>query len=141
MSTPVLDMIFRSGPMGRIIIGLLLILSLVTWAIIFNRFFALGKIRSGNSLFRRKYDGLKRISEIENMEKQIMTAPMAKMGQAGAAEYRRILEDARSHTGVKDWSFFLQNQFMMARDKLESVFIAVIQPFDKGVFLLAMISS
>lgn len=141
MSTPVLDMILRSGLMGRIIISMLMILSLITWAIIFNRFFALSRIRAGNGLFRRMYESLKRVSDIENMDKKVLESPMAQMGRAGASEYRRILEDARSHTGVKDWSFFLQNQFTMAQDKLESIFTALIQPFDKGVFLLAMISS
>lgn len=141
MSTPILDMILRSGLMGRIIISMLMILSLVTWAIIFNRFFALGRIKAGNRLFRLKYGALKRISDIENLDKKALESPMAQMGRAGALEYRRILEDARSHTGVKDWSFFLQNQFTMAQDKLESIFTALIAPFDKGVFLLAMISS
>lgn len=141
MSTPVLDMILRSGLMGRIIISMLMILSLITWAIIFNRFFVLSRVRAGNGLFRRMYESLKRVSDIENMDKKVLESPMAQMGRAGASEYRRILEDARSHTGVKDWSFFLQNQFTMAQDKLESIFSALIQPFDKGVFLLAMISS
>ncbi|HLV31054.1 MAG TPA: MotA/TolQ/ExbB proton channel family protein [Chitinispirillaceae bacterium] len=141
MSTPVLDMILRSGLMGRIIISMLMILSLITWAIIFNRFFVLSRVRAGNGLFRRMYESLKRVSDIENMDKKVLESPMAQMGRAGASEYRRILEDARSHTAVKDWSFFLQNQFTMAQDKLESIFSALIQPFDKGVFLLAMISS
>jgi biopolymer transport protein TolQ len=120
---------------------MLMILSLITWAIIFNRFFVLSRVRAGNGLFRRMYESLKRVSDIENMDKKVLESPMAQMGRAGASEYRRILEDARSHTGVKDWSFFLQNQFTMAQDKLESIFSALIQPFDKGVFLLAMISS
>src|SRR5690554_7676662 len=96
MSTPVLDMILRSGLMGRIIISMLMILSLITWAIIFNRFFVLSRVRAGNGLFRRMYESLKRVSDIENMDKKVLESPMAQMGRAGASEYRRILEDARS---------------------------------------------
>ena len=66
---------------------------------------------------------------------------MAQLGKIGAGEYRRILEDAHSHMGVKDWSFFLQNQFTMAADSLQSGFLALIDPFSRGVFLLALMSS
>jgi biopolymer transport protein TolQ len=42
---------------------------------------------------------------------------------------------------VKDWSFFLNAQFMMAKERIESVFTGLVSPFDRGVFLLAMVSS
>ncbi|MDG5816088.1 MotA/TolQ/ExbB proton channel family protein [Chitinispirillales bacterium ANBcel5] len=141
MNIPLMDMITRSGMMGRVIILLLLIFSLVSWAIIFNRLVVLGRLSSGNRLFRKKFAGLRRLSEIENLSLSDLNSPMAQLGRSGAIEYRRILEDARSHTAVKDWSFFLQNQFTMARDYLESSFNSIVAPFDKGVFLLAMISS
>ena len=141
MNLPVIDMIIRSGWAGRIIVVLLVLFSLISWAIIFDRLFTIGRISSKNKAFKKRYDSLGKLSDIEQMDAKTIASPMGQLGRAGAMEYRRILEDAQSHTGVKDWSFFLQNQFTMATDKLESAFMALISPFDKGVFLLAMISS
>lgn len=134
-------MIVRSGWAGRIIVLLLLLCSFVSWGIIINRLYILANITNGNRLFRKKYGSLQRLSDVEKLSVKELKSPMGQLGKTGAAEYRRILEDAQSHTGVKDWSFFLQNQFTMAEDSLESVYMALINPFGQGVFLLAMVSS
>jgi biopolymer transport protein TolQ len=141
MSIPVVEMMLRSGWVGRLIVLFLLVCSFATWGIIFNRLYVLAQIAVGNSKFRRKFNSLQRLSDIEKLTPQELMSPMAQLGKIGAGEYRRILEDAQSHTGVKDWSFFLQNQFNMATESLESGFLALINPFGQGVFLLAMISS
>jgi len=138
---PLLDMILRSGWAGRIIVLLLLLFSFISWGIVINRLFILANITKGNKLFRKKYSTLTRISDVEKLTPKELQSPMGQLGKIGADEYRRILEDAQSHTGVKDWSFFLQNQFTMAEDSMESVFMALVNPFGQGVFLLAMISS
>ncbi|MFP4013962.1 MAG: MotA/TolQ/ExbB proton channel family protein [Chitinispirillaceae bacterium] len=141
MDIPVLEMIMRTGWMGKLIIGLLMIFSLISWAIVFSRLFVLKKISVGNKQFRRRYLGMQRLSEIDNMSHRDLNTPLAQLGRVGAVEYRRILEDAQSHTGVKDWSFFLQNQFTMAKEHIESALTGLVAPLDKGVFMLAMISS
>ncbi|HEX3019192.1 MAG TPA: MotA/TolQ/ExbB proton channel family protein [Chitinispirillaceae bacterium] len=141
MDIPVIDMIARSGWAGRIIIILLALFSLLTWAIIFNRYFILNGVVGRNKIFRRRYEVINKLSDIESLDAKTLGSPMGQLGLTAAKEYRRILEDAKSHTGVKDWSFFLQNQFTMAADRMESGFMALIGPLDKGVFFLAMISS
>ncbi|MCX7726990.1 MAG: MotA/TolQ/ExbB proton channel family protein [Chitinispirillaceae bacterium] len=141
MNIPVLDMMVRSGWVGRGIVIILLLFSFITWGIIFNRLFILRKISSGNKQFKKRFNSLTKISDIEKLPPKELSSPMALLGKTGAAEYRRILEDARSHTAVKDWSFFLQNQFTMTAECLESNFLSLINPFGEGVFLLAMISS
>lgn len=141
MDIPVIDMIVRSGWAGRIITLILGLFSLITWAIIINRYFALNSVNAKNKLYKRRYESINKLSDIENMDAKTLASPMGQLGRNAAMEYRRILEDAQSHTGVKDWSFFLQNQFSMASDRLESAFIALLSPLDKGVFFLAMISS
>jgi biopolymer transport protein TolQ len=141
MNIPVLDMIGQSGWAGRIIVLLLLVLSFVTWAIILGRMVVLSKISSENKKFKKQFKSFNKISDIENCDEKALNSPMAQLGKASAMEYRRILEDAKSHTGVKDWSFFLNNQFIMAGDFLNNAYQSLVAPFDKGVFLLAMTSS
>lgn len=138
---PILDMMIRSGWAGRIIVLLLLLSSFATWGIIINRLYILSAIASANKLFRKKFSTLTRLSDIEKIPQKEIKSPLGQLGKTGAVEYRRILEDAQSHTGVKDWSFFLQNQFTMAEDNLESTFLSASTPLGQGVFLLAMASS
>lgn len=141
MNIPVLDMVMRSGWAGRLIVLMLVILSFVTWAIILGRIVALSRIGNENKKFRKLFSSLNKISDVENCDAKSLNSPMAQLGKAGALEYRRILEDAKSHTGVKDWSFFLNNQFVMAGDYLTNTYHSLVASFDKGVFLLAMSSS
>jgi biopolymer transport protein TolQ len=141
MSIPVLEMILRSGWVGKFIVFFLLVCSFATWGIIFNRLIVFAQAARGNLRFRKRYDKLSRLSDIEKLTPKELESPMAQLGKISAGEYRRILEDAQSHTGVKDWSFFLQNQFSMAEDSLDSSFLALVAPISHGVFLLAMISS
>ncbi len=141
MDTPIIEMIIRAGWIARGIILFLLLFSFVSWAIIFNRLFVLDKIAKGNRSFKEKFGLLTSITEIEKMDQKSLSSPLAQLGKNSALEYRRIIDDARSHTGVKDWSFFLQNQFAMASEHLESAFLGLSSSFDKGVFFLAMMSS
>jgi biopolymer transport protein TolQ len=141
MNIPVIDMVIRSGWAGRLIVLMLVVLSFVTWAIIFGRIVVLSKVSSENKKFKKLFKSFNKISDVESCDEKTLNSPMGQLGKAGSMEYRRILEDAKSHTGVKDWSFFLNNQFIMAGDFLNNAYQSLVAPFDKGVFLLAMASS
>ncbi|MDR0306669.1 MAG: MotA/TolQ/ExbB proton channel family protein [Chitinispirillales bacterium] len=141
MSIPILEMTMKMGLMGKLVIVIMIILSLVSWAIILNRMFALKKIAAANSLFRGKYDRMQNFTDLEKMSHMELGAPMGQLARVTAAEHRRIIDDAQSHRGVRDWSFFLDSQFTMAKDHIESAFTGIIATFDKGIFILATISS
>lgn len=141
MDIPIVDMILRSGLAARVILILLLILSIVSWAIVFNRFSFLKSVSSGNKKFRVRYNKVKKLSELEPADGKESPVPIARIAEKGALEYRRILTDAQMAGNVKDWSFFLQSQFAMAAEQIESVYGAIIGTFDKGVYFLAIVSS
>jgi len=141
MSIPILEMTLKMGFMGKFIIILMMVLSLICWAIILTRLFALKKISGSNSEFRQKYDKMQRFSDMEKLSHKELAAPMAQLARVATVEHRRIIDDAQSHTGIRDWSFFLQSQFTMAKDHVESALTGIITTFDKGLFILATISS
>lgn len=141
MNIPILEMILKMGVVGLFIIILLLSLSLVCWAVILTRLSALRKISAVNAQFRNRYDKMQHISDMEKLTHKELGAPMGQLARLAASEHRRIIDDAQSHGGVKDWSFFLQSQFTMAKEHVESAMMGIISTFDKGVFLLAIISS
>jgi len=134
-------MTLKMGLMGKLVIVIMLVLSLITWAIILIRLSVLKKISAANATFRNKYDKMQRLGEMEQLSHKELGAPMGQLARLAAAEHRRIIDDARSHTGVKDWSFFLQSQFAMAKEHIESAMTGIIATFDKGIFILATISS
>jgi biopolymer transport protein TolQ len=141
MDIPIVQMITRASAVARIVLILLLIFSVVSWAIIFNRFAYIRWAKKMHRLFIAKLSGLSTVADIDKIDGKMLTSPLGQVGKAGAAEYARILRDSHSHTGVKDWSFFLQNQFAMASEKLQTEMGASVTKLDKGVFMLAIISS
>ena len=141
MDTPMIAMILHAGFAAKAVLLILLVFSLVTWAIIYNRFIFLRHVAGQNRKFKKHYDKLNRLLDLERADKTMLAAPMGRIGEIGATEYRRILTDAQSHTGMKDWSFFLQSQFAMATERIESAYMSIVSTFDHGVFLLAMVSS
>ncbi|MBN2035815.1 MAG: MotA/TolQ/ExbB proton channel family protein [Chitinispirillaceae bacterium] len=141
METPLISMILRSGLEARIVLFVLLVFSLVTWAIVFNRAAFLRHASGTNRKFKKYFDNCKRINEMEHADKATLGAPMARIGQMAAKELKRIMSDAISLGGAKDWSLFLQSQFSMAAEHIESAFVKTTRTLDKGVFLLAMIAS
>ncbi len=134
-------MILRSGWVARVILILLAFFSLITWAIIFNRLAYLRSISSQNKLFKKFFEKLEGLKQINNADAKIVGCPLAKLGKVGYTEYKRIIDDAKSHTAVKDWSFYLQNQFHMASERINATISNISSKLDRGVFLLAIIST
>jgi biopolymer transport protein ExbB/TolQ len=122
MDIPIVDMVLRSGWAARTILILLGIFSVITWAVIFNRLFVLGGANKKNKLYLRKYAGCAAIPEMEKLDKDFLSCPMGLVGAKGVDEYKRILKDSSSHTGVRDWSFFLQTQFAITLEQIDSVY-------------------
>jgi biopolymer transport protein TolQ len=140
MNIPIVKLTLQSGLMGQTLVVMFLLLSLWSWALIFSRLGFLNKISGSNKNFRKRFQEMRSFSEIDRLGSDLST-PMGQLAKVGAEEYDRIIGDARTHTKVKDWSFFLESQFTMAKERLESVFMGVVAPFDRGILILAMISS
>lgn len=138
---PVISMVVRSGWVARIILLLLLFLSILSWAIIFNRLVSLTKTRKLHGLFRSKMGGLDRVVELETIDPKLTACPMGRLAGVAVGEYKRILTDSHTHSQVRDWSFFLSNQFAMASERMESEITASVARLDSGLFVLAIISS
>jgi len=141
MNIPVVVLTIKLSMMGKAIMLMFLFLSLWSWGIIFARVGFLNRILGGNKRFRRRFHDVKRLSEIDRVGNAELNTPMGQIAEAGAAEYGRIMDDAQSRTGVRDASFFIEFQLTMAKERLENVLTGIVTPIDRGIYLLAMISS
>jgi biopolymer transport protein TolQ len=141
METPLISMILRAGLEARIVLCILLTFSLFTWAIVFNRIAYLRHAIGANRKYRRFFEGIRSIGELEQADKGARNSPLARIGIVGAREYRRIQSDALAASSMKDFPFYLQSQFEIAGENIESALLKAVPALDKGVFLLAMIAS
>jgi biopolymer transport protein TolQ len=138
---PVLAMIIRSGWVARIILLLLALMSIGTWAVIFYRWSFLARITRLNSEFMTWFESIKSITDIDGVDQKLAKGPLAIMGRVASSEYNRIIADAKADTGVRDWSFYFQTQFTMASDRVESAIVVMDEKLSKGLVLLAMSSA
>lgn len=139
---PVLDMLRRSDLVTTIILILLAFFSAGSWFIIVNRFFYLTAVRRMHHNFVGRFKLLGKIDDMQDLDEKLLGSPMAVLASSGQEEFRRILEDAKAHKkGVTDWSFYLQNQLMMAQDKIATEIGRLARKQDWGLYLLAVISS
>jgi biopolymer transport protein TolQ len=142
MSIPIIKLILDSDMMGKVIVGLLMFFSLLSWALIFARVVSLKRVVGSCKRFRQRFQHeVRHITEVDRMSMDEAGTPMGQLAKVGADEYHRIIGDVKTHTRVNDWSFFLESQFTMARERIDSALAGIVAPFDSGVFLLAMISS
>jgi biopolymer transport protein TolQ len=141
MDIPIVDMILRSGWVARSILVLLGIFSVITWAVIFNRLYFLGNAAKGNKAFLRKYASITSLADIEKIDAKTLKSPMGMLGARGLAEFKRVLDDSSSHAGVRDWSFFIENQFAITLERIDTVFSSVVRKLDKGLIMLAISAS
>jgi biopolymer transport protein TolQ len=141
MDIPVMNMIVRSGWVARLMLFILAALSILTWAIIFNRFWYLARIKGALRGLRRAFDSPGPVRDLENVEPALARSLPYLLVKAGLAEYRRILDDARAASELKDWSFFLQSQFQMVNEKFESASLDISRRIGAGFVLLAIASS
>jgi biopolymer transport protein TolQ len=141
MEFPLVAMIARAGWVARSLMVLLLAESIVSWAIIIHRFLYLGAAAKFNRRFQDSYEGMRSLVECKDPGSGMGHSTLAQMARITAGEFNRILDDANQQTGAKDWSFYLQNQFAMVSEKMDAVISTLSAKLDKGVFLLAIISS
>jgi biopolymer transport protein TolQ len=142
MDTPLVTMVLRSGWVARVILMILAVMSVMAWAIIFNRFFYYRALAKGNQKFKKVYANITKLADIEKPDDgRFGKSTWFQLAKAAAVEQRRVLEDARSHTGVKDWSFFLESQFAIASERIDTCFSVLGTRLDDGIILLAIASS
>ncbi|ERP39101.1 MotA/TolQ/ExbB proton channel family protein [Chitinivibrio alkaliphilus] len=141
MDIPALHLIMDSGAMAKAVLLLLLIFSVFSWGIIVNRFFVLASVRRHNKRFISFFSSLESIRDLSSVAHDSAESPAGELGRMTVEEFKRIIRDARLHKGVSDWSFYLQNQFYMARERLDAEVGRLARKQDWGLYLLAVVSS
>jgi len=122
MDSPLVTMIMHASWAAKLVLCILLLFSVITWMIIVSRLYFIKSAERGNRSFKKQFDRLDRLAELDQMDKKMLLNPLGRLGG-------------------RDPSFMLQSQFSMAEERLESVCTGIVSTLDRGVFLLAIVSS
>lgn len=91
----VADMIFASGPMVQFVLALLLIFSIVSWAIIFMKYFQLRSVRKENESFMATYARNTRIADMFPVAKKYRNSTLAEVFRSGYGELLKIAKTGK----------------------------------------------
>ena len=133
-------MILHASWAAKLVLLVLLVFSIITWSIIASRLFFIKGVVRGNRSFKKQFERLERFSELDRIGRKDLESPLGRLGAVGLSEYNRIVTDVK-RMGRGDPAFILQSQFSMAEERIESACTGIVATLDRGVFLLAIVSS
>jgi biopolymer transport protein TolQ len=84
--TSVLELFTQLGPMGWFVAGLLILLSLVSWAIILARFVYFRRAAGHSRTFLEVFRQSQRFSEVASQTEKLSTSPLVGLFRAGYVE-------------------------------------------------------
>lgn len=84
------ELVTQSTPFGAIVLSILAIMSIVSWAIMVSRWRHYRKVGHANALFLGVFRSRSRISEVYNDLVAITDSPLAAIFEAGAREYEDL---------------------------------------------------
>jgi biopolymer transport protein TolQ len=85
----VVDMISNTGPVAKLILLVLLVFSLISWAIILTKWSLLRRARTQSGRFVRAFRKAQRLQDIAAVADQFKPSPLVGVFQGGYEEYRR----------------------------------------------------
>ncbi len=94
----VIDMIFASGPMVQFVLALLLIFSIISWAIIFMKYFQLRAVKRENESFLAIYARNTRIADMFPLAKKYHNSTLAEVFRSGYGELLKIAKTGKDTT-------------------------------------------
>lgn len=86
----------ETGPTAKVVLGILLFFSLVSWLIIFAKYIRLKRIQGQSSRFLDFFRRSKRFSEVNTIASQLTETPLTTLFKSGYAELDAQIKAARS---------------------------------------------
>jgi biopolymer transport protein TolQ len=86
----------ETGPSAKVVLGILLFFSLVSWLIIIAKYIRLKRVRGQSNRFLDFFRKSKRFSEVNTMASQLAETPLTTLFKAGYAELDAQIKAARS---------------------------------------------
>src|SRR5690242_2964240 len=85
----VLDLVGESGPVAKVVLLLLLVFSLISWAIILSKWGGIRRARVQSGRFIRAFRKAQRLQDVGAVAEQFRPSPLVGVFENGFEEYRR----------------------------------------------------
>ncbi len=89
----VLDLIFAAGPVVKGVLALLILMSIVTWGIVFTKAVQIGRAKKQSAKFSSIFWGSRNLAQIHEATSKLNHSPVASVFAAG---YRELTQTVRS---------------------------------------------
>jgi biopolymer transport protein TolQ len=86
LTAGVLDLIWNAGPVGKLVLGLLAIFSIISWALIVEKWWQLGRVRRQTLNFLKVFREGRRASAVALAAKKFRDSPLAQLYVAAYQE-------------------------------------------------------
>jgi biopolymer transport protein TolQ len=87
----IVDLVNETGPVAKVVLLILLIFSIVSWAIILSKWSLLRRARMRSGRFMRAFRKAQRLQDIAAVAEQFRPSPLVGVFEGGYEEYRRQL--------------------------------------------------
>ncbi|MCH9648070.1 MAG: MotA/TolQ/ExbB proton channel family protein [Deltaproteobacteria bacterium] len=131
----VLDFFLQSGPMAKVVLGILILCSLASWAVILNKFFLLRKSDRQSKEFLKVFHRSNRFSEVNSATERLSTSPLVGIFQAGYAEIDTQIKAAGETE--KTGSRYLIQSVQAVERSLQRSMRAELASLSRGTQILA----
>ncbi|MDP8224463.1 MAG: protein TolQ [Candidatus Lernaella stagnicola] len=97
-SANVIDLVKDAGLVVKSVLALLVVFSVVSWAIIFLKWLLLRRAQNENEIFLRAFWESRQLDDIHRHSKQLIHAPVAEVFAAGFEELKRFRQQGDAYT-------------------------------------------
>ena len=89
----VLDLIFSSGPVVQFVLYILILLSIMSWAITFSKWMQLKRAKKASDEFRALFWETRNLSRVDDSSRRLSKSPLARVFNSGYRELAHIFQD------------------------------------------------
>jgi biopolymer transport protein TolQ len=89
VGSEILHLVAQSGPVAKVVLVILLVFSIASWAVIFSKFTLLRRARVQSARFVRAFRKAARLQDISAVAEQFKPSPLVAVFEGGFEEYRR----------------------------------------------------
>ncbi|HEV8522967.1 MAG TPA: protein TolQ [Terriglobales bacterium] len=83
------NLLLQSGPVAKVVLVILLVFSVLSWAIILSKWVGLKRARVQSGRFLRAFRRAARLQDVASVSEQFKPSPLVPVFEAGFEEYRR----------------------------------------------------
>jgi biopolymer transport protein TolQ len=96
----IVDLVGQTGPVAKVVLLLLLLFSVISWAIILSKWSLLRRARVQSGRFVREFRKAQRLQDVATVAEQFKPSPLVAVFSGGFEEYRR--QGGTSNGAVKN---------------------------------------